>query len=136
MSRHTLHFKFSSDTDYNNINPYHVMDGKWGGFGPALWHRLSDVHPNNVWEMGTRSSKQERDGDFDVCIIHNFWLRVWDNEKQIWREITEDEHKKLPVLPERKSQQRWNWKDVDFKIPIINMSNVSIPDIISIQPMQ
>ena len=58
-----------------SINPYHIMDGQWGGFGPATWFTFEQFG-HNVLEWSMR----------DRC-----WKRVWDDEKQLWREPTAEE---------------------------------------------
>jgi len=47
-----LTFSSKKEQEFDNINPYNVFDGKWGGWGPASWF----VFPwsgSNVFEIET-----------------------------------------------------------------------------------
>lgn len=77
-----------------NINPYHVRDGKWGGFGPPTWFAgIDPENPKNVFEI-------KRKHDSFSGTVENFYFRVWDFEKSVWRDLTDDE-KILFTIPVR-----------------------------------
>lgn len=75
-------------SDINNINPYHIKDGNWGGFGMKTWFTFNDlinIPNNNVYE------KQR---------VNNIWrwVRCWDDKLQTWRDVTNEEITKLPFI--------------------------------------
>ena len=60
-----------------NINPYHVMDGNWGGWRRPSWFKNIDGdHPKNVFEIDHATKS---------------WRRIWDNDASQWRALTEYE---------------------------------------------
>lgn len=68
-----LDIRYGRDDDFDQINPWWVRDGKWGGFGPQYWHR--------GFNLGfLEGDVLERD--------HTRWVRIWDNTAQTWRPLT------------------------------------------------
>jgi hypothetical protein len=68
-----------------NVNPYMVCDGPWGGFGyPSRWQRFK-------WSK--RNVFERRYG------FNDNWeyVKVWDDGLKRWREITVEEKIKLPM---------------------------------------
>lgn len=119
-------------------NPYNWIDYKWGGFGPQYWFILPEVHPSNVWEKKYATIKKERVGDCDVSYHQDVWDKVWDNEQQKWREISVEEHTKLPVLKPYTTRVRWNWDNVTWQFPFIKSAIQNVPimtELMSVQPM-
>lgn len=99
---------------YNGINPYNVMDGPWGGFGIQTWFsNIDPENPKNVFQSDRKYLKDEG-------VILSKYIRVWDNSKSIWRDLTDDE-KILFTIP-------------DEKIPIINGVFCVAPDITKNRP--
>lgn len=85
-------------------NPHHVMDGPWGGWGPAFWIAEDedgwDVYERELLPGARLDNRQYR------------WARMWDNAAKQWRLMTAAEVEKLSkrypqiappveVLPER-----------------------------------
>jgi len=64
------------------INPYTVMDGKWGGFGQSLWVDAESYgySKNDVLESEKDTLQ---------------WVKLWVNAEQKWRNLTETEIKTL-----------------------------------------
>jgi hypothetical protein len=73
-----------SQSVMDNINPYHVLDGKWGGWGQPMWFVFPAIHPKNVFEVGFLTKGKQ-------------WVRVWDCDANSWRDVTPEEHQKLPT---------------------------------------
>lgn len=99
----------------SDINPYHIHDGKWGGFGPPSWFNFPWGR-RNVYETSIA-----HDGDF----VQRFWLKCWDDEAQRWREITDEERAQLPQF-ERTKRMTFGglyWDDA-IKQTIHNRRNV------------
>jgi len=126
-------FKYGGTCSLDEVNPYHVMDGKWGGFGPTSWFRIEKegIAPKNVYEKSQYYPRE--------------WVRVWDHSLQKWRPIYVHEHKLLPDLSEeneylKKQIKRLNDPEVFGKItlPIINKTfpEVSVKDLLEVQPMK
>jgi hypothetical protein len=105
----------------NDHDPYCIIDGKWGGFGPTLWFVHRHIHPTNVFE---RSNKE--------------WVRVWDTGAKRWRDITTEERALLPPIEELVRPIRTDIKDVGvITFPIIQKCAPEsiLLELVSIQPM-
>lgn len=121
----------------NRDNPYNWFDYKWGGFGIKYWHVFPDIHPKNVFEHDHKFYKNGRRS-------RNYWARVWDNDKQVWRKIKTSEYKKLPILKQpgktvsiKRLAKRLGELPV-IMMPVIRQTYPELitTDIISVQPMQ
>lgn len=73
--------------DFDQISPWHIMDGKWGGWGPSYWRRAHEFGfaKSDVVEWRRVEGKQE-------------WYRVWIEADNKWRELTAEEITRLPVF--------------------------------------
>ncbi len=117
-------------------NPYHIMDGKWGGWGSASWRVFPHIHPKNVFEHAYKHSKGKTQS-------RAYWWRVWDFDKQIWRKIKTSEFKKLPVLKQPPKPVSFNKLRKNFGrfpkvvFPIIRQVYPELisADLVSVQPM-
>lgn len=71
-----------------DINPHHVFDGQWGGWGRATWFSGVDFGwpRGDVLEQVAAGAGAYR------------WARVWENDKQCWRALTSDEIAALPEI--------------------------------------
>lgn len=89
--------------DWENIDPYTVRHGPWGGWGNReRWFRaMPELPPGNVYEMSW---------DFRT------WHRVWEPEKKAWRPVTQEEVGKLPPI-----------KATDTKPFQINFDTITTP---------
>lgn len=72
---------------YDNVNPWYVRDGKWGGFGETRWFRAErhGFPKGDVLEWHFKEGRQE-------------WWRVWVDAENRWRELTLEEVGRLPVF--------------------------------------
>ncbi|NBQ67297.1 MAG: hypothetical protein EBU46_00085 [Nitrosomonadaceae bacterium] len=73
---------------FEDVNPNHVLDGPWGGWGnQPTWYRVNveGERTLNVLELDPKP----------WC-----WVRVWDNDQQQWRKPNEVElQQPLPFRP-------------------------------------
>lgn len=93
------HNNFKKISIYDNMNPYHVRDGKWGGMGIQYWfNNFENLPSRNVYEKSTECISKSS----EESIIRPFWNRVWDNDKNKWRKLNNQEKKLLPKLSPRK----------------------------------
>lgn len=105
-------FKISEKFDWNDDeNPYHICDGKWGGWGPQSWYTFE--WSKNVFEIETIVIKENLPEGYD-CKHEYKWKRCWDDNAQLWRKVSEEELKLLPVLRDR-------------LFPTIKFDKISIP---------
>ena len=79
-----------STIDLDQVNPWHIKDGKWGGWGPAYW-KFAHEHG---FAKGDVIEWRHVEGQ-------RRWWRVWVDVDQRWRKLTEEETNRLPALGER-----------------------------------
>lgn len=91
--------EFTTEKEDEDINPYHIRDGKWGGMGRQCWYRFDTIglDKKNVYEM---DSTTEKVSEYEE-IRDEYWVRVFDYKQEKWREITEEETLLLPKLGPR-----------------------------------
>lgn len=117
----------------NNVDPYCICDGGWGGMGPQVWFTF-DWSGKNVFETGTRPlDKFHAEPYQDQQICQECWKRVWDDIEKHWRDVTPEELSKLPELREHGPIGRFE----KFSFPLIKTVSPSmIPnDLVDVCPM-
>jgi hypothetical protein len=125
----TYYQDFKYEGNLNDANPYRFLDGNWGGLiAPQIWFRGVDKeNPSNVFELSERLDKENK-------TIKRHYHRVWDNEKEIWRHLTEEEKVKF-VLSDR---EYYEFKFDKIVIPMFTkkIEFPSISEIFKEQPMK
>jgi hypothetical protein len=120
---------YGSHYDYDNVSPYTVFDGKWGGFGMQSWFRgIDKENPNNVFETASKCSEEE-------LIIRSWYFRVFDIKLDKWRDLTKKESNKYRI-PDRK------YVKPDFSKTVVTMTimkrpfaDIDLKSIMLVQPM-
>lgn len=100
-------------------NPYHILDGQWGGLGGMqTWFRFS-AFGSNV---------------FEACLRERRWVRIWDSGVGAWREPVAAE---LEVpFPYGEPAAVGNFDQLT--VPMIAKAvapNFKLSDIVAAQPM-
>lgn len=81
----------AANGDYDQVSPWFFRDGKWGGFGPRHWTRAEGFGfaKGDVAEWDVKRVDER---------VIRFWKRIWVEADKKWRELTETEAKRLPIL--------------------------------------
>ena len=120
---------YGSDSDYDNINPYRIHDGKWGGFGEQTWFRgIDKENPSNVFESTSKYFKEE-------SIIRSWYFRIFDVTLDKWRDLTPEESNKYRI-PDRKYVEL-DWSKITVTMPVTKRSfpDIDLRSIMMVQPM-
>lgn len=91
-----MDFVYDRKASHDDVNPYTIIDGPWGGMGNQTWFNGVDKwrkNIENVFELREDINKETK-------IIKCYYHRVWDNKKRIWRKLTKREREKF-VLSDR-----------------------------------
>jgi hypothetical protein len=81
---------------FDNINPYHVFDGRWGGWGVTTWYKCKD----------TLDVIQINHGPGDLEIE-----RIWRNKEQKWdKEILPTDYGQLRREIDIRAVNEWREK--------------------------
>ena len=127
--RFPIKITYGSDSDYDNINPYRIHDGKWGGFGEQTWFRgIDKENPSNVFESTSETFKKE-------LIIRSWYFRVFDVKLDKWRDLTPEEGYKYKI-PDRK-YIRADFSKTVIMMPVTKRSfpDIDLRSIMMVQPM-
>jgi hypothetical protein len=96
----SIPFSFDAN-DLQNINPYHVMDGKWGGWGPSFWRRA-----RGQWGFAQGDVVEWR-RVWEDDVSRDEWYRVWIDKDAVWRDLTTEEIDRLPALTRVRPPLEW-----------------------------
>jgi hypothetical protein len=129
-----MDFTYGEKSSHYDTNPYHIIDGNWGGLiAPQIWFRGVDKENiENVFELSEKVDEENK-------LIKRWYHRVWDNRKEIWRNLTDEEKVKF-VLPDREyvdylSKVFTEIKMSQFKKKIIFPTFPLHSEIMGVQPM-
>jgi hypothetical protein len=70
----------------STINPWHICDGNWGGFGPQLWVRAEGFG----FAKGDVIERAFVNSDRAGYLAYE-WRRVWIDSAHSWRDLTVEE---------------------------------------------
>ena len=119
---------YGSDSDYDNINPYRIHDGKWGGFGEQTWFRgIDKENPSNVFESTSKYFKEE-------SIIRSWYFRIFDVTLDKWRDLTPEESNKYRIDDRKYVKVDWS-NPIQMPTFKKKTKNLNLRDITMVQPM-
>jgi hypothetical protein len=108
---------------FDNINPYDIIDGPWGGMGIATW--FNDFDPENPkdvyeldWVVDSNYSETEEKWTY-------WYSRFYDYSEKVWKPTDSSNNKKHIVFKEkRKPIDKIILPRVNRTFPELNLSDI------------